>query len=291
MSINILKKVAILLLMLKGVNSFALTPDFVVYFISGKAFKTTGNKAMPLKEKDKLFFSDKLNILPNAQVMLICKNGNIIKLKDSGKQNLVSITPECSRPADSFTSAYFHFIFDEFSADGTVINEQNYFNNLGAISRGWPVMNIFADTINYYTGSLNITMRSNGPTGTVNVFADAKGSQPLKKISYFHNSLILDTLIRGLKSPGTYFWAISDGKDRSSPLYLLQLMDDADYKERVASVLKYVVRTTPAETAYMSAFLLEKNHFLTEAAQYYNQAYMLEPKNLVYKNAKLRFYE
>ena len=68
-------------------------------------------------------------------------------------------------------------------------------------------------------------------------------------------------------------------------------MDKVAYQKKVIFILKNVIKTTPAETAYMSAFLLEKNHFIVEAAEYYKQAYALEPVNLIYKNAKLRFYE
>ncbi len=103
---------------------------------------------------------------------------------------------------NSFTYAYFHFIFDEFTGDNTKINEQNYLNNLGAISRGWPVINILPDTINYYNGDIKIGWRDRTYTGTATVFADSQASQPLKKINYNHNTFTLDSLT----TPVYFLW-------------------------------------------------------------------------------------
>ena len=288
---NICMKLFILVLLLSGFTSLAQTPDFVVYFANGKAEKITGDKIMPLKQRDNLYLSDKLDIEKDAKVILICRNGNIIKLKDSGKQNLSDEANQCSKQINTFTYAYFHFIFDEFTGNSTKINEQNYLNNLGAISRGWPVLNILPDTINYYNGVIQIIWRDRAYTGTVHVFKDSQALHPLKKINYTHNTFILDSLTAGLKSPGVYFWNISNSIEKNSPVYFIRVMDKVAYQKKVIFILKNVIKTTPAETAYMSAFLLEKNHFIVEAAEYYKQAYALEPVNLIYKNAKLRFYE
>ena len=291
---NICMKLFILALLLSGFTSFAQTPDFVVYFANGKAEKITGDKIVPLKQRDNLYLSDKLDIQKDAKVILICRNGNVIKLKDSGKQNLSDEATQCSKQINAFTYAYFHFIFDEFTGNSTKINEQNYLNNLGAISRGWPVLNILPDTINYCNGVnsvIKIIWRDRAYTGTVHVFKDSQALRPLKKINYTHNTIMLDSLTAGLKSPGVYFWNISNSIERKSPAYFIRVMDEAAYKKKVISILKSVIKTTPAETPYMSAFLLEKNHFIVEAATYYKQAYALEPGNWAYKNAKLRFYE
>jgi hypothetical protein len=288
---NICKKLLVLAFLLSSLNSLAQPPDFVVYFVIGKANKITHDKIIPLKKRDPLYLSDKLDIEKNAQVILICRNGNITKLKGTGTQNLSDAVNQCSKAAQSFTYAYFHFIFDEFTGTSTKIDEKNYLNNLGAISRGWPVINILPDTINYCSGAIKIAWRDRMYAGTVNVFADSQASQPLKKINYTHNTFMLSSLTAGLKFPGVYFWNISSSIHQTSPMYFIKITDQANYEKNVITILQNVIQTTPAETAYMSGFLLEENHLLVEAAKYYKKAYLLEPGNLIYKNTKLRFYE
>jgi hypothetical protein len=290
-SINICRKLFILVFLLSGLNSLAQAPDFVVYFTVGKANKIIRDKIIPLKKRDNLYLSDKLDIEKNAQVILICKNGNVIKLNDSGTQNLSDAASQCSKQARSFTYAYFHFIYDEFTGADTKIDEKNYLNNLGAVSRGWPVLNISPDTINYCNGDIKIGWRDRTYAGTATVFADSQASQPLKKINYTHNTFKLSSLTAGLKFPGVYFWNISSSIHQTSPMYFIKITGHTDYEKNITSILQNVIQTTPAETAYMSGFLLEENHLLVEAAKYYKKAYLLEPENLIYKNTKLRFYE
>jgi hypothetical protein len=56
-------------------------------------------------------------------------------------------------------------------------------------------------------------------------------------------------------------------------------------------LLEDLPNASPAETAYMKAFILEENHFTGEAFRYYEQAFKLAPSNEKYKPARSRFYE
>ena len=49
--------------------------------------------------------------------------------------------------------------------------------------------------------------------------------------------------------------------------------------------------TTPAETAFTKAFLLEENKFSAEALIWYKKAVQLNPSNLTYQQTLSSFYE
>ncbi|MFI5162528.1 MAG: hypothetical protein ACHQHN_14705, partial [Sphingobacteriales bacterium] len=229
---------------------------------------------------------DMISVTGGSQIILICKNYNCIKFDHTDTIRLNSLESQCAIVKASFTTAYFHYIWEELF--GSKPDQQTYLHNIGAVrrSRGQGANpTLWVDTINYLTGDLKIKWGDNNDQVSLKVFGSPFGGKALLSMNIISNNFDLSSLIIKLKPPGVYYWSVPDQPKR----YYLKLWQPQEYKQATDFIIKTVLQTGKAETAYMSGFLLEKNYFLAEAIKYYQIAYKLEPQNKIYQKAYARF--
>lgn len=288
-----MKKYFLFLAVLASTLAFAAPPDYVVYFVKGEALKS-GSKPARLKKGDQLFSTDKVILRGNAQVVLICKNFTTVQLQKQGAISLNTLQGCDAAPA-SLTSTYFHYVWEELTSHhgAPENNPKHYMRNKGAVSRGCTMVQtaIDVDTIYYHTGSLPVFWKSAYRSPDIRFYNAEYDGRLLYKDSLGKNPVLLNEAVKSLKTPGIFYWEIAGANAESCSRNYLQVLDAADYRQRVDSLLRTILITTPAETAYMKAYILEENHFLAEAFQYYQQAFQLAPRNLIYQKSQNRFYE
>lgn len=90
---------------------------------------------------------------------------------------------------------------------------------------------------------------------------------------------------------GSYYWVIQGTEPGQCERRFLQILSPADYQVLLQTLIKAVPETTAAETAFATAFVLQENHLLSAAFQYYSKAAQLEPGNALYKQTLAKFYE
>jgi len=285
MSIQINLTLTALALMLVFQSAHAVQPpDYIVYYAQGKVKKMSGAVPSYLKKGDKLYGTDMISLSKGAQVVLICKQYNIIKLDKPDTLRLNALDGRCGINSSMAVVAYCKQIWGE--NDG-----RQDMNLYGAVKRGNGYTLPFdVDTINYLTGDLKIKWGQGNDTLLLKVFNDASHTSSFKG-RVLSGNFHLDSFASKLRSPGVYYWTVSNHHPQKSARYYLKLWEAAAYKQAVDSILNTVTKTSAAETAYMSGFVLEQNYFLTAASQYYQLAHKLRPGNKVYGAAYTRFYE
>lgn len=268
--------------------------EFVVYHAKGKVMKKS-SKAGPVKKGDRLFAADVLQVPDNAELVLICKNYNTVKVKGKGNHAVRSLLRQCQQEQATFTSSYFHYIWDELThVHGSPEKDpKKYMRNTGAVSRGCPFVqiNLPVDTIHYYSGQLPVFWKATYATPYISIYDDALEGALLVKEIMGKGPMQVESVANKLKREGVYYWQITDADGSGCERHYLRIWNAGEYKEAVDRVLQNAVGGGPAETAYMKAFLLEEQHFLAEAFSYYQLAAQLDPQNTIYKKAQLRFYE
>jgi hypothetical protein len=281
----------LLVLFFFGNSAKAITAqaDFVVYYAKGKVLKIDAVNSRQLKKGDKLYAADNLSLPANAQLVLICSNYNSISINKPGVVKLSGLLSRCSKSRSTFTTAYLHFIWDEFNTEKEKSGAEDYMNNVGAVSRGKAFkMNIHPDTINYCKGELTISWKIKKKDLIAKVFNSPAADEAINQVNVTGSHFKLDALISGLKTPGIYYWGLFEGNNPAAGNYYLRVLSKLSYTKKVNALTGTALVTSPAETAFMKGFVLEQNHFLVEAAKYYNKAALLEPGNKLYLAAKSR---
>jgi len=268
------------------------TPDFKVFYVQGKVKKINQPNTFMLKKGSKLMDNDMITIASGAQVILICKKFNNIKLDKPDTVRLRNIESKCSERRPSTLSAYFHFIWDELT--GEQPDEQDYLHNIGAVKRNRgradeKQTTLFLDTINYLNGDLKIKFADTGNSRILKCYDTKLHDHLVTRISIKANDFDFDSLATRIKATGVFYWTVTGLQLQPKPGFYLKIWRDKEYHQAVDSLLNTVIKTGPAETAYMAGFVLENNCFLTGAFKYYALAHKLDPQNKIYKTAYSRF--
>lgn len=272
----------------------AQNTEFVVYFTKGTVTRTgSGNKA--LRKGDRLGKADVLQVADKAEVVLICKSYNTVRIKAKGRYAVQSLLSKCSQEQTSFTSSYFHYIWDELThVHGSPEKEpMKYMRNTGAVSRGCAMVQtrLPVDTVYYGAGQLPIYFKTAYKRPYVSVYNDVQEGALLVKEKLGNEPIQMEWLMTKLKGEGEYYWQITDADGSSCERNYLRVWNAGEFGAAVAQLLTSVITTAPAETAYMKGYLLEEKHFLAEAFKYYQLAAKLDPNNTIYKKTLSRFYE
>ncbi len=271
-----------------GLQSFAADPAFIVFFNSGKAVKQVNGQAVVLKKGDHLLANDQVTLPDKTELILVCANYNILRLKTKGIHAMSKLLKTCEVKTTSVSSAYFKYVWSQFSHahEAPEKDPRAYMKNYGAVSRAGGIKTkVNTDTIYHYNGSLIIgwlpeTLLS------VQVY-DTNTNRKLILIGKPAKYANLDSIASILGKPGVYYWDFKN--EQSTKFKSLILLKKAAYEQLKKSVLDNVVVTTPAETAYLSGYMFEEKHFLAEASKFYEKALKLAPDNQIYKRAYDRF--
>lgn len=281
------KSICIVALLLLGCIAQAADPAFVVFYNSGKVVKQVKGKSTVLKKGDHLLASDKITIPEKSQLVLVCANFTVLQLKTKGTFPVNTLLAKCKMPQTSPTSAYFKYVWNKFAHahKAPEADPRSYMKTYGAASRGKGVTTTMAvDTIFHYNGALSIGWKPVKPL-TVQVYATAANEHLLLKGKHA-NKVDIDSITKVLGKPGTYYWDFLG--EQSAKFKILKVLTKKEYDQVMRGVAA-MIGSTPSETAYITAFILEERHLLAEAAKYYEKAYRLEPENKVYQSAYLRF--
>jgi hypothetical protein len=281
--------------LLLGCSSFVRAENivFVVYYTKGTIAKNSGGPF--IKKGDKLFEKDNISLSAGSQVVLICRNHSAIKLTGKGKYAIKNLMASCDQKSASFTSSYFSYVWEEMTHEHGLPEDDptHYMKNTGAVSRGCNSVEtkLPVDTVILSTGILPVYYITTIPDPYITVFKEAEEGETLLSLQLENQPLILDSIAIALESPGTYYWQITDKNGEGCERNVLKVVSPKEYYTSIAQLLRELPPATPAESAYMKAFILEENHFLAEAFKFYKQAYKLSPSNKTYQFAQSRFYE
>ncbi len=270
----------------------AAEPSFVVYHCKGDIRKAASKNI--LKKGDQLFIKDLITLAEGSKLVLICNNYQIIQLGKKGSYPVKDLLGQC-KPSASYSSSYFKYVWEQLTHPHGKPEQdpEAYMKNVGAVSRGCNevALAMQVDTIQYYSGMLPLQWWAIYENPTVALFEQAMDGEALKKIQLTPKApLHLDQLGKNLL-PGNYYWQIVGDEGSGCERKYLKIWNKSSYSKAVKAIMMYVPETSPAETAYTKAFLLQENHFLAEAFYYYQLAAKLDPANSIYKISLNKFYD
>ncbi|RYY89550.1 MAG: hypothetical protein EOO15_05830 [Chitinophagaceae bacterium] len=278
-----MKTLLLFLLLLVATAALAAPADYRVYYVKGSVMKKGGRA--PLNRGDSLSVQDILQVSGSSQVYLICRDFSLVKFTRPGVYTLATAAP-CPQKQSSLTASYFRYVWEELRSHhgSPESNPRHYMRNKGAVSRGdCPMVRtaLYTDTIYAAPGTnLQLHWKAALDEAFVSVFPDDRDRVPVKQVAIRNNKpLSLALLVSLAKEEGELRWFITAKQTEGCQRNYLKLLTTAEYRARVKSLLQQVVATTPAETAFMKAFVLEENHFLAEALKYYAEAFRLDPRN------------
>ncbi len=287
---NIIKTVLICLLAF-SLNARAQQPDAIVYYTKGKAVKVVGNKEVTLKKGDALKATDKLIVPANSELVMICKSYSMIRLNGVGTKTMAAILKDCDKGKKNLTASYFRYVWDEFTHPHGAPEKapEKNMKTAGAVSRGTlpAAFALRVDTINYIASGFTLNFKGDANLN-LNVYDANRGGERLSSEVINTGSLNLDKVI-GSGKEKRYYWQLSDAKGVGTPRYFLRLFDKSEYDNAIKAIIGQVVQTSPAETAYMTAYLLEQGFFIAEAKTYYEKAVSLDPENKLYQLSVKRY--
>ncbi|RYY47213.1 MAG: hypothetical protein EOO06_12920 [Chitinophagaceae bacterium] len=279
-------------LFLLSLLSFATDVSFIVYHAQGTV--TVNGKTM-LKKGDKIMANQRVSLADKSSVMLICSNYKVIQLTKKGSFAVQHLLAQCNKDAAGYSSSYFKYVWNEFTHPHgkPETNPGEYMKNVGAVSRGCNLFQtgIAVDSMHFYAGTLSVNVRTSIQNPVIALYEVPIDGAPLRKLTLANNSPIrIGELAKGL-TPGEYFWTLQDADGNGCERSYLKLWEPGAYSRKLNELFASVPITTPAETAFAKAFVLQENHFTAEALRYYKIAAKLAPGNKIFKKTLSVFYE
>lgn len=268
--------------------------SFVVYHVKGNVSKT-GSKQL-LKKGDQLFAKDVLMLKDASNAVLICSNYKIIQLNKKGSFAVTGLSQQCNKSSASYSSSYFKYVWNELTHTKGKPEKKpgDFMKNVGAVSRGCAdvLFGMKTDTMQLSVDSkLQLYFKTFYNNAYAAVYPELYDGAPLQKKAVNNiDSIQMGVLFKLLES-GSYYWQIVAADGTSCERNYIKIWDKNEYKKMISFILKDVPETTPAETAFAKAFLLEENKFSAEALLWYKKAVQLNPSNLTYQQTLSSFYE
>jgi hypothetical protein len=275
------------------------TIAFVVYYTKGSI--TKAGSAGSLKRGDKLFAKDNITLGQNAQIILVCKNSQTVKLVTKGKYAVSTLVKDCDKKTPSFAASYFSYVWKEFTTPHGDMDDDptHYMKNTGAASRGCNTVEtkLLLDTVIlpvYRPGnarSFPVLFMTTFDQPFLSRFSGPEEGDSMWQTPLGKNEFSMDLLTKEAGRPGLHYWQITGKEEKGCEPNVLIVLSEKEYNATITKMLANLPPASAAETAYMKAFILEENHFTGEAFRYYEQAHKLAPTNEKYKLARARFYE
>jgi hypothetical protein len=279
-------------LLATSVTAGATDISFVVYFSQGTVTK---NGKLKIKKGDKVSTNESITVADKASVMLICSNYKVIQLNKKGIYTAKALLSQCTKDAAGYSSSYFKYVWNEFThPHGAPESDPGeYMKNVGAVSRGCSMLQtgIAIDSLHFFAGTLPIQWSSSFEQSLLTIYSVPIDGAPIKKILLDKKEPIRVEQITRELLPGEYYWTVMDEDGNGCERNYLKVWSPLAYGRQLNELLANIPLTTPAETAFAKAFVLQENHFIAEALKYYSLATKLSPQNKLYKKTLSQFYE
>lgn len=270
-------------------NAQQQTAALVVYATTGKAEAKQDGKIKKLTKGMVIKSSATITTSKGDDVMFICSNYNIVRIKQPGSYAVTALINKCAKPSGSVTTAYLQYVWEEFTHKHEKVtdNHKKYMRTTGAVGRGCQGIDINpgTDTLNYFSGQWTLAWTT---ADGVNVkgfalYDDLYNGRKIADTAISGYRYNIATLLKKVKTPGDYYLlTVVDAKVSCERQYI-RVYDKAEFNEVLINLKKQVVATDKAESFFMLGFLLEHENFYAEALQYYKKAILAAPKNNFYK--------
>ena len=285
-------KTGLFILFILTMSIASAQQSFLVYQLKGNVKLKIGKQYSQLRIGQSVKSANTILLGKDAAVMLICEGYASFTINKAGNHLLKDYVDSCIRETNSVTSKYFKYIWDELTHPHSTpeSNRRKYMQNTGAVVRGCPGIKVdqVFDTINNHNGQVTIKWKTDLPNAQLSfVLYDNEKEGRLLHSSYMDkNYVLLDTIKKYAGNNEEIYWNLAiNGNEVCSRKYI-KLWQTGDYTDLLAH-LNAATGTIldKAERYYAIGFLLESQHFLAEAKEYYKKASTLKPTEKRYRQA------
>ncbi len=266
---------------------------FLVYNVTGNVQVNMAGKTSAAQKGQWLDGKEKITVAPGAQVTLVCQSYKPVIIAKKGTYPLSSFSDSCKQ-TESFSTAYFHYIWEEFSHEHKSMEEDrhHYMKNYGAAVRGGSCSNSIENrltTINYCNGPFYLWWNGKDAASVSLLLYDR--DKKIATITPSNDHYLLDSVALKLGKPGKYYWTIKPKDQRECSRYELTIVGEKEFQAFSSSLLNTAAAVTKddAEQYFMLAFMYEERHYFANAWQYYKKAVAANPGQERYKKTLSSF--
>ena len=283
-----MKKLLFILLLLPGVLCIAQT-RYLVYQLDGKVMRKEEKHLKSLKIGQVLASDAVIWINPHAGVTLICENYSFISLNTAGLNKLAAIHENCNSKEGSITYDYFRFIWKQLtlSEKSPAEDRRQYMSNSGAVVRGCPGIQIdpIFHSISSSQGKMAVSWKSNLNKERLSfvVYNEESGGDVLVSFKVKNNNISMDTIKKYASGHEDIYWGVNVDENEICPRKHIHFLQKPEFDQYLDSLNKQLPsHIDNAEKDFMVGFILEAQHFLTEALDCYHRSVIKNPSNKPY---------
>lgn len=270
---------------------------YVVYSIKGTVTIVENKAETKAKIGTILDGDETIKVGAGSFATLICNETKAFSLNKPGNYATASLKDSCKISGGSLSSNYLKYVWSEMTkSKGTPEkNRKNYMANVGAVSRGDDLNNVWVDErlrmVNYVSGTIPLSWKCFVETEEFEfrLYDESKTKVIYPKDVKKKHVNISDIL--KLMQPGkTYYWnATVKGEPENSARYALHYSTKDEFQAFLNTVKNAEGAESDAEMNFRLGFVLEENHYIAEAYNYYLKATQLDATNSFYRNTFMSF--
>lgn len=279
--------------------SFALTAQenmFVIYSVKGNVSVVENKVETKAKIGTIVNGNSSIKIAAASFATVLCNETRMFSLNKAGSYTTASLKDSCKINTNSVSANYMKYIWSEMTkSKGTPEkNRKAYMSNVGASRRG-EINNVWVDprldSVNYVSGSIPLSWKCFVDTEEFEfrLYDETATKVILSKIVKKKHVDISELL--KLMQPGKiYHWnATVKGEPENEARHYLRYVPKEQYQSFLNSIKKPDAAESDAEMNFRLGFILEENHYIVEAYNYYLKATQIDATNAFYRSTFMSF--
>lgn len=269
---------------------------FVIYSVKGNVSIVENKVETKAKIGTIVNGNSSIKVGAGSFATVLCNETRMFSLNKAGNYTTAGLKDSCKANTNSVSANYMKYVWSELTkSKGTPEkNRKNYMSNVGAVGRG-DINNVWVDprldSINYVSGTIPLSWKSfpEAEEFEFRLYDESKSKVLLLKTVKKKHVDISDIL--NLIQPGkTYYWnATIKGETENTARQYLRYVRKEDYQPFLSAIKKHDAVESDAEMNFRLGFVLEENHYLAEAYNYYLKATQLDATNSLYRFTFMSF--
>lgn len=279
-----------------GIN--AQTNMFVVYSIKGNVSVVENKIETKAKIGTILDGDETIKVGAGSFATLICNETKAFSLSKAGNYTTASLKDSCKMTGGSVSSNYMKYVWNEMTKPkGTPEkNRKDFMSNVGATKRGGDINNVWVDprldSVNYVSGTIPLSWKcfvDDVEEFEFRLYDDAKTKVIFSKNVKKKHVDVAD-ILKEIQPGKTYYWSATvKGEPENVARHYLRYIPKDEYQTFFNAIKKTDAAESDAEMNFRLGFVLEENHYIAEAYNYYLKATQLDATNSLYRFTYMSF--
>lgn len=278
--------------------------ELLVYTVKGKVTCVYKNKETPVKIGKVLFPGSVVKTQKESALTVVCTKGKPISVSKQGSFPVSRWRDSCKTTGNSVSTNYFKYIWQELYSYSPEHKEALRKKDKMAVARGEgppgtkkqitgkPKMefNRGMDTLLYDGQSFPLSWNMQGYRDYYYFKLYAENDDLIYSDSLRFSFIDINRFSQLLTSGNLYYWTVAAKGISESKKKVLKYVQQEEVNEIVSKLLKPItIAEDSAAVSFRVAFMLEQQHYLAEAYNWYQQAAIQDPEILLYRDKLIRF--